>query len=66
MRIRKERQEANIRISEAEVAVSRAITQVCKDQPDLTHLELIQALQNVQNGWINIAGREETPAVEQG
>lgn len=61
MRIRKERQESNVRITKLEVHISQAISDT---EGDYTHLEIILALQNQTAWWVNHARNLECPSIQ--
>lgn len=60
MRIRKERVESNLRVTELQIAISEAIS---KNEGVYVE-EILLALQNEQSHWINILRNDEVPSVE--
>lgn len=62
MRIRKERQASNLRITELEIKLAEAIDST---GDEYTYLEIIAALQNQSRSWIGHARQEECPSREE-
>ena len=60
MRIRKERLESNVRVSNMEVAIAEAIS----NQDGVYVEEIVLALQEVQSHWLNILRNDEVPSLD--
>ena len=60
MRIRKERLESNIRVSQLEADMA----QVISNTDDLYVEEILLALQGLQTYWINVLRNDEIPSIE--
>lgn len=61
MRIRQERLDSNIRVSQLEAEFAKVIV----DAPDGVYVEeIVLALLNVQNHWVNVLRNHEIPSIE--
>lgn len=60
MRIRKERVESNLRVTQLQIGISEAIS----SNEGIYVEEILLALQQEQSHWINILRNDEVPSIE--